>query len=165
MGNSLRFSANEKKLSCVSNNNNYLCQAGTTFDQDKLRELGQKGDVVDLDVNAANFFPSRIEEYFTYKGSLTTGGYEEAVNWVVFRKPLAIKKEHLEMFHTFKNIGQEQIKNNYRNTMPTYNRPIYYHGEELLTREILKAVGVLTRTNSGKIGGTIPKSIQALSER
>jgi len=143
----------------------YLGQAGATFDQDKLRELGQKGDGVDLDVNVANFFPSRIEEYFTYKGSLTTGGYEEAVNWVVFRNPLAIKKKHLEMFQTLQNNGQEQIKNNYRDTMPIFDRPIYYHGEELLTKEVIKAVGVLTRTNSGKIGGTIPKSIQALSER
>jgi len=143
----------------------YLGQAGAIFDQTKLKDLDQGGHVVDLDVNIANFFPSRLEEYFTYKGSLTTGGYEEAVNWVVFRNPLAIKKEHLKVFQTLQNSGQEPIKNNYRNTMPTFNRPIYYNGEELLVREVIKAVGVSAKNNSGKVGGTIPKSIQALSER
>jgi len=145
----------------------YLGQAGAIFDQAKLRNLNQEchGHLTDLDVNIANFFPSRLEEYFTYKGSLTTGGYEEAVNWVVFRNPLAIKKEHLEVFQTLQTSGQEPIKNNYRNTMPTYNRPIYYNGEELLVREVIKGVGVPTKNNSGKVGGTIPRSIQALSER
>jgi len=143
----------------------YLGQAGAIFDQTKLRDLDQGGHVVDLDVNIANFFPSRLEEYFTYKGSLTTGGYEEAVNWVVFRNPLAIKREHLKVFQTLQNSGQEPIKNNYRDTMPTFNRPIYYNGEELLAREVIKAVGVSAKNNSGKVGGTIPKSIQALSER
>merc|ERR1719402_2105305 len=130
-----------------------------------MRGLSADGHGVDLDVNIANFFPSRLEEYFTYKGSLTTGGYEEAVNWVVFRNPLAIKKEHLEVFQTLQTSGQEPIKNNYRNTMPTYNRPIYYNGEELLVREVIKGVGLPTKNKSGKVGGTIPKSIQALSER
>jgi len=142
-----------------------LGQAGATFDLANLRDLNQEGHAVDLDVNIANFFPSRLEEYFTYKGSLTTGGYEEAVNWVVFRNPLAIKKEHLGVFQTLLNSGQEPIKNNYRNTMPTFDRPIYYSGEELLAREVIKAVGVSTKNNSGKVGGNIPRSIQALSER
>merc|ERR1719233_807618 len=102
----------------------YLGQTGATFDQANLRDLFQEGLVLDLDVNIANFVPSHLEEYFTYKGSLTTEGYEEAVNWVVFRNPLAIKKEHLEVFQTIlQDCGQESIS--------IFNKPFYCHGEEL----------------------------------
>ena len=43
------------------------------------------------DVNVVNFPPVLMDEYFHYHGSLTTGGCEESVNWVVFKNPLAIK--------------------------------------------------------------------------
>ena len=43
------------------------------------------------DVNVVNFLPVLMDEYFHYHGSLTTGGCEESVNWVVFKNPLAIK--------------------------------------------------------------------------
>ena len=32
-----------------------------------------------------------MDEYFHYHGSLTTGGCEESVNWVVFKNPIAIR--------------------------------------------------------------------------
>jgi len=140
----------------------YLCQTGTIFDKAKLKDLFQDGLVLDLDVNIANFVPSHLEEYFTYKGSFTTGGYEEAVKWVVFRNPLAIKKEHLKVFQTLlQNSGQESIMNN----LSIFDRPFHCHREELSAREVIKAVGVSTKNNSGKVGGTIPKSIQAVNER
>jgi len=116
---------------------NYLAKAETVFDQGSLEHLDKKRDQNDLDVNIANFFPRQRDEYFTYRGSLTTGGFQEAVNWVVFRTPLAIKKNHLEVFKTLQNRHKEQIKNNFRNTMPIYNRPIYYSGEELLGKEVV----------------------------
>lgn len=50
----------------------------------------QFDDGVD-DVNVVNFLPVLMDEYFHYHGSLTTGGCEESVNWVVFKNPLAIK--------------------------------------------------------------------------
>ena len=42
-------------------------------------------------MNVVNFLPVLMDEYFHYHGSLTTGGCEESVNWVVFKNPLAIK--------------------------------------------------------------------------
>jgi len=134
----------------------YLGQAGTIFDKAKLKDLFQDGLVLDLDVNIANFVPSHLEEYFTYKGSFTTGGYEEAVNWVVFRNPLAIKKEHLKVFQTLlQNSDQESIMNN----LSIIEKPFHCRREELSARE------VSTKNNSGKVGGTIPKSIHEVSER
>ena len=43
------------------------------------------------DVNVVNFLPVLMDEYFHYHGSLTTGGCEESVNWVVFKNPIAIR--------------------------------------------------------------------------
>ena len=42
-------------------------------------------------MNVVNFLPVLMDEYFHYHGSLTTGGCEESVNWVVFKNPIAIR--------------------------------------------------------------------------
>ena len=42
-------------------------------------------------MNVVNFLPVLMDEYFHYHGSLTTGGCEESVNWVVFKTPIAIR--------------------------------------------------------------------------
>ena len=58
--------------------------------QDLWKIFFQLDEGVD-DVNVVNFLPVLMDEYFHYHGSLTTGGCEESVNWVVFKNPLAIK--------------------------------------------------------------------------
>ena len=124
----------------------HLTKANTIFDQEQHTSVSNEaGDQKYKDVIVANFLPFLIEEYFTYRGSLTTGGCEEAVNWVFFRTPLAIKQRHLEAFQSLKNEEDENIKNNYRPTMSANNRPLYYHGEELLARNVIsmgKPVGL-----------------------
>jgi len=102
-------------------------------DQAKLVELEEI-----YDVNVANFIPCLLSEYFTYKGSLTTGNYEEAVTWVVFKTPMAIKKEHLKAIQTLRNNKGESIKNNYRSICPINKRTVYYHGEDLLVRDVIR---------------------------
>jgi len=112
----------------------HLGKPGAVVDQAKLKELAL-GD--NFDVNIANFIPRLLSEYFTYKGSLTTGNYEEAVTWIVFKTPLAIKKEHLKTIQTLRNNEEESIKNNYRGICPINKRTVYYHGEDLLAREVI----------------------------
>ena len=56
----------------------HLIKSGSIFDQ-----KAEKEDVCGSahpDVVLANFIPFLVDEYFTYRGSLTTGGSEEAVN-------------------------------------------------------------------------------------
>ena len=48
------------------------------------------------DVNVVNFLPVLMDEYFHYHGSLTTGGCEESVNWVVFKNPIAIRVNNFQ---------------------------------------------------------------------
>ena len=47
------------------------------------------------DVNVVNFLPVLMDEYFHYHGSLTTGGCEESVNWVVFKNSIAIRVNNI----------------------------------------------------------------------
>ena len=119
----------------------HLTEANSIFDLEKQKSMSEAYK----DVRVANFVPLHLEEYFTYRGSLTTGGCEEAVNWVFFRTPLAINKRHLQSFQSLKNEEQEPIKNNYRQTMSANTRPLYYNGEELLANNVIsmgKPVGL-----------------------
>merc|ERR1712098_329218 len=103
------------------------------------------------DVNIANFLPLHLNEYFHYRGSLTTGGCEEAVNWVVFRTPVAIKERHLRALHSIKNAQGGKICNNYRPTMPMYKRPLYYKGSKLMDQKVIsrgKDIGLRSKRHA-----------------
>jgi len=114
----------------------HLTAANSVIDIDTYNAFSLQSDV-----NVGNFLPPGVshlaEEYFTYKGSLTTGGHEEAVNWVVFRRPFVVKKWHLAALETMKNKSGERIVNNFRQTLPVNDRPIYYQGTQLLERGIV----------------------------
>jgi len=107
----------------------------------KLREPGSiwtaedfKGDISG-DINVFNFLPVLMDEYFHYHGSLTTGGCQEAVNWMVFKVPLAVKEKHLFALQSLKNKKGKEIVNNFRETQPVNERPVYYHGIELIQKD------------------------------
>merc|ERR1712042_295089 len=94
---------------------------------------------------------AKIVEYFHYRGSLTTGGCEEAVNWVVFRTPVAIKERHLRALHSIKNAQGGCIANNYRPTMPVYKRPLYYKGSKLMDQKVIsrgKDIGLRSKRHA-----------------
>ena len=57
------------------------------------------------------------------------GGCEEAVNWVVFKTPLAIHEDNLRDLQTMRNKKNETIKNNFRESQDRNDR----FGEGLLT--------------------------------
>ena len=60
-----------------------------------------KGDSIDL--NLASLLPED-KSLFTYAGSLTTPGYDERVQWVVFEQPLAISQCTFD--HYAKQFGE-----------------------------------------------------------
>merc|ERR1719153_2103481 len=80
------------------------------------------------DVEVQNFLPVILKDYFHYKGSLTTGDCQEAVNWIVFRKPLAITENLLRSFQSLKTKTGENIVNNFRPTQAVNNRSVYFNG-------------------------------------
>jgi len=80
------------------------------------------------DVNVASFLPVVMDEYFHYKGSLTTGECQEAVNWIVFSNPLAVHERHLRVLRDMQGNNGHKILNNFRGIQPLNGRPLYYHG-------------------------------------
>jgi len=107
----------------------YLVETGSKFKQGDMKK---EFELEDEDVNVVNFLPVLMDEYFHYHGSLTTGGCEESVNWMVFKNPLAIQEKHLRAFQSLKNKEGVNIANNFRPTQPVNDRPIYYHGIALI---------------------------------
>eukprot|EP00092_Neocalanus_flemingeri_P011527 GFUD01012422.1.p1 GENE.GFUD01012422.1~~GFUD01012422.1.p1 ORF type:complete len:383 (+),score=108.08 GFUD01012422.1:63-1151(+) len=112
--------------------NEFLVEPNSKFDTDNLKTKYVEGDV-----NVVNFLPVLMDEYFYYRGSLTTGGCEESVNWMVFKNPLAISEDHLKAFQSLKNEKGENIINNFRTTQPVNDRPVYYHGISLIQRKVV----------------------------
>lgn len=92
----------------------------------------------DLDVNVMNFLPVLMDEYFHYHGSLTTGTCDEAVNWMVFKNPLAVTTKDLRALQTIRGVDGEIVKNNFRPTQEINGRPIYYHGLDLIKDKVIK---------------------------
>jgi len=86
----------------------------------------------DKDVSIVNFLPFLMDEYFHYTGSLTTGTCDEAVNWIVFKVPLAVHKDNMWDLQDLLDKQGKPLINNFRPTQPIHDRPLYYHGTHLL---------------------------------
>ena len=69
----------------------HLKNPNDKFDQNAINNISVGGDV-----NVANLIPLHLDKHFHYRGSLTTGGCKEAVNWIVFKTPIAVKEKHLK---------------------------------------------------------------------
>jgi len=119
---------------------NFLIKPNSTF---KRKNLAQN---LNLDVNVMNFLPVMMDDYFHYQGSLTTGTCDEAVNWIVFKNPLAVTKKNLRAFQKMQATDGTLIKNNFRPTQEVNGRPIYYHGLDLLRQKMVTREKCLTHT-------------------
>ena len=80
-------------------------------------------------VDLAKIIPCSCEEYYTYRGSLTTSPYTENVRWVVMKKPLCASFKFLEALRELecgnKNHNKDgHVHDNFRNIMPLNERVI-----------------------------------------
>merc|ERR1719219_2873758 len=115
---------------------NHLTEPNSKF---KYEDLDVKlREDRDLDVNVMNFLPVLMDEYFHYHGSLTTGTCDEAVNWMVFKNPLAVTTKDLRALQTIRGVDGKIVKNNFRPTQGINGRPIYYHGLDLIKDRVIK---------------------------
>lgn len=99
-------------------------------------------------ITISEFFPTNIETYFQYTGSLTTPECNEYVNWIVIANPSTIYEEDVSVFFFFKTIDSatvpefqledlaiiyteesERLKYNNRDLQNTNNRTVYLHTE------------------------------------
>lgn len=59
------------------------------------------------DVDISQFLPDN-REYFTYTGSLTTPNYSSCVEWTVFKTPITISQEQLDILLALYNRGNDR---------------------------------------------------------
>lgn len=78
---------------------------------------GEVFETEDKKVDAAEIIPATLQEYYNYRGSLTTPPYTESVNWIVLKELKTASNEQLE---TIRAIEGE----NARGVQFLYNRVI-----------------------------------------
>ncbi|XP_055302468.1 carbonic anhydrase 2-like [Sitodiplosis mosellana] len=74
-------------------------QSKSTIDSDSLLWMSEQ----ELDDN-----------YFAYKGSLTTGAYNEVVTWIIYKSPVIVSTQQVAVFRDMLDTENKKITNNYR---------------------------------------------------
>ena len=82
-----------------------------------------------LDVNYAlkliDLFPNNLNNFYRYRGSLTTPPCTEKIIWIVLDKPAHIGYQQIEVYRNTQNDKERQpLVNNYRETQRTRARII-----------------------------------------
>ncbi|XP_034112983.1 putative carbonic anhydrase 3 [Drosophila nasuta] len=62
------------------------------------------------------------DEFFVYKGSLTTPPCREAVNWIVFTKPINVSENYIKSFWSLRDYRGSPLVNNYRSIQKLNHR-------------------------------------------
>jgi carbonic anhydrase len=87
---------------------------------------GEDGNVATIagDVNIAGLLPtSYTTNYYTYKGSLTTPGCFETVNWIVAQETMTISQDQLDTLKSV--VTTDGVPKNYRPVQYIGSRKVY----------------------------------------
>ena len=98
---------------------NHLTKPDSKFDNKTL-----KGNW-SIDVNVMSFLPVLMDEYFYYTAC------DRAINWIVFKNPLAVTKDQFKGLQKIKDESGEKVIDNFPKIKRVKGRPIYYHGQDL----------------------------------
>ena len=98
---------------------------------DRLETIRYKGDNLTLDsLQPYSFLPHDITQFYTYKGSLTTPGCFESVQWFVFNHTVRISQVQLNKFRLYPFDGKRQdtkkmlLSDNFRPVQPLNGRTV-----------------------------------------
>ncbi|PFX18749.1 receptor-type tyrosine-protein phosphatase gamma-like [Stylophora pistillata] len=97
---------------------------------DNLDKARYKGNEVILpSLQHFSFLPHDIAQYYTYRGSLTTPGCFESVQWFVFNHTFPISQAQLDKFRDLFDSEKQDTKklplvDNYRPVQPLYGRSV-----------------------------------------
>lgn len=95
-----------------------------------IKQVMNKDDETPIsNVNLDDLIPSTLNNYFRYKGSLTTPPCYESVTWTVFDEPLPISEKQLNLFRSVYETAkadstQHHIGHNYRPVLKLNGRQI-----------------------------------------
>jgi len=89
-----------------------------------LHAIHLKEENVSVDhLDIMQLLPENIHDYYTYPGSLTTPPCSESVTWVVFKQPIEITEEQLQLCHQLYSVSKENEAD--ENHLIKYNdRPV-----------------------------------------
>ncbi|XP_076105928.1 carbonic anhydrase-like isoform X2 [Mytilus galloprovincialis] len=105
--------------------------ANTMFDEicDCFAQIIREDDNVTMSLfSMTSLFPSPHDVYFRYYGSLTTPPCHESVIWTVFKTPISISKQQIDLFRFLGNrhINKHRdLADNFRPLQALYGRKVY----------------------------------------
>jgi len=84
----------------------------------RVKDVHSYWDKVDEELDLTPLMPKTGDHLFTYRGSLTTPGCNEQVNWFVFQHPVSISKSDVEAFRELMDGERQPLKENHRPLQP-----------------------------------------------
>nr|XP_031829423.1 carbonic anhydrase 13-like [Nomia melanderi] len=93
----------------------------------EIKAVGSNSTISDVNILNKLIAPNTIpsQDYYTYKGSLTTPPCLEIVQWIDFIHPQIISHEQLAVFRSIKGSDGSKLTHNYRPVQPLDDRVIY----------------------------------------
>ncbi|XP_076380477.1 putative carbonic anhydrase 3 isoform X2 [Megalopta genalis] len=76
-------------------------------------------------ITLASLLPDNTDEFYVYKGSLTTPPCSEVVTWIIFSTPVAISFNQLTKFRLLSDSVERKLADNYRMLQDIGLRKIY----------------------------------------
>ncbi|XP_055330215.1 carbonic anhydrase 2-like [Paramacrobiotus metropolitanus] len=103
----------------------------------ELTHPGQAKDVTLKDFRLQDFIPTS-PVYYRYLGSLTTPPCAEAVMWTVFKEPLKVTQDQLNMFRTLKkhphgDAANNVLVDNFRPVQQSHGREVKIYPGQIVT--------------------------------
>jgi carbonic anhydrase len=93
---------------------------------DKLAVVRSPGSKTKLRIKFSNFLPRNRDDFYLYKGSLTSPPCFETVTWVVYKERLLIPEEYLQRFWALRTAnasgGSQVLASNIRPVKPLNSR-------------------------------------------
>lgn len=103
---------------------------------DKMQQITSSGDTLSMPegFDPASLLPNNRSEYWTYPGSLTTPPCYESVTWVVFKEPIEVSEEQMNVFRSLRThkMGEQAPNDELAGCMVENYRPPLSIGDRLL---------------------------------
>jgi len=102
-----------------------------------LKTPGRVGDSVPCgsDFDVTSLLPAGFEDnYMTYRGSLTTPGCFESVNWLIAGEVLTVSSAQLAVLRSVGGLSGKPMTHNFRPVQPRNGRVVWMKGDSAFAR-------------------------------